>query len=146
MEAGGLVPDDLVIGLVKERVARPDAQRGVLFDGFPRTLAQASALDEALGSRGIDAVVYYVVDDEEIVKRALGRGRSDDTEPVVRKRLEVYRAQTEPLVAAYRARGLLCEVDATGSIDDVERRTRAALDLGAKTGPAGFGAGTGGRR
>jgi adenylate kinase len=143
MDAGALVPDDLVIALVEERIGRPDAARGFLLDGFPRTVGQAEALERVLGPRGLDAVVYYVVDDEEIVRRSLGRGRSDDTEPVIRNRLEVYRAKTEPLVARYRAKGILREVDASGSIDDVDRRTRDALAAGAAAGRA---AGKGSRR
>ena len=127
MDAGRLVPDDLVIGLVKERIARPDAAQGFLLDGFPRTLTQADALDAALGAHGVEAVVYFVLGDEEIVRRSLGRGRTDDTEPVIRERLEVYRAQTQPLVARYRGKGLLEEVDATGTVDEVEILTKAAL-------------------
>jgi adenylate kinase len=134
MDAGRLVPDDLVIDLVKERIAKPDAANGFLLDGFPRTVAQADALDAVLGAKGLDAVVYYVLGDEEIVRRALGRGRADDTEPVVRERLRVYRAQTEPLVARYRKAGLLREVDASGSIDEVEAAT--AEVLGTKSRPA----------
>jgi len=128
------VPDDLVIGLVKERIAAPDAKKGFLLDGFPRTTAQADALDAALGADGIEAVVCYVLGDEEIVKRSLGRGRSDDTEPVIRERLRVYRAQTEPLVARYRAKKLLREVDASGTVDRVADLTKASLE---KRGGAG---------
>jgi adenylate kinase len=127
MEAGKLVPDDLVIGLVKERIEKPDAAKGFLLDGFPRTTAQADALDAALGAAGIEHVVYFVLDDATIVKRSLGRGRSDDTEPVVRKRLEVYRAQTQPLVARYRESGLLREVDASGTVEQVEGGVKKAL-------------------
>jgi adenylate kinase len=128
MDAGRLVPDDLVIGLVRERLGRPDAASGFLLDGFPRTTAQADALDAALGARGVECVVSYVLGDEEIVRRGLGRGRSDDTEPVIRERLRVYRAQTEPLVARYRRAGLLREVDASGTVDAVAAATAAALD------------------
>jgi adenylate kinase len=127
MDAGRLVPDELVVGLVRERIASPEAAKGFLLDGFPRTVGQADALDRALGARGVQVVVYFVLADEEIVRRSLGRGRSDDTEPVVRERIRVYRAQTEPLVARYRAAGLLEEVDASGSIDEVEALTKAAL-------------------
>jgi adenylate kinase len=127
MDAGKLVPDDLVIGLVKERIEAPDAKQGFLLDGFPRTVPQADALDASLGAQGIEVVVYYVLGDEEIVRRSLGRGRSDDTEPVIRERLRVYRAQTEPLVARYRASRLLAEVDASGTVDEVEALTSAAL-------------------
>src|SRR5262245_5405090 len=130
MDAGKLVPDDLVIGLVKERIAEPDAKKGFLLDGFPRTVPQADALDASLGAQGVEAVVYYVLGDETIVKRSLGRGRSDDTEPVIRERLRVYRAQTEPLVSRYRAAGLLREVDASGAVDQVEALTKSALARG----------------
>jgi len=127
MDAGRLVPDDLVIGLAKERIDAPDAKKGFLLDGFPRTVPQADALDATLGAKGIEAVVYYVLADETIVRRSLGRGRADDTEPVIRERLRVYRAQTEPLVARYRGSGLLVEVDASGTVDEVEAATKAAL-------------------
>ena len=127
MDAGRLVPDELVIGLVRERIDAPDAAKGFLLDGFPRTVVQADALDASLGAQGVQVVVYFVLGDEEIVRRSLGRGRSDDTEPVIRERLRVYRAQTEPLVARYRKAGLLEEVDASGSVDQVDALTRAAL-------------------
>ena len=128
MDAGKLVPDALVIGLAKERIEKPDAAKGFLLDGFPRTIPQADALDAALGSRGIEAVVSFVLADEEIVRRLLLRGRADDTEPVIRERLKVYRAQTEPLVARYRMAALLVEVDGSGSIDQVEALTTKALE------------------
>jgi adenylate kinase len=128
MDAGRLVPDDLVVELVRDRIARDRAGRGFVLDGFPRTIPQADALAAALGSPGLDAVVSYVLDDETIVRRSLGRGRSDDTEPVIRERLRVYRAQTEPLVAYYRVRGLLEEVDARGTVEEVETLTRRALE------------------
>lgn len=143
MDAGRLVPDDLVIGLVRERVRKDDARAGFLLDGFPRTIAQAEALEGVLGRDGLSAVVYYVLDDEEIVRRSLGRGRSDDTEPVVRERLRVYRAQTEPLVLWYRAKGLLEEVDASGTIDEVAEATRKAIDR-RKAPAAGRGTGRAG--
>ena len=127
MDAGKLVPDALVIGLAKERIEKPDAAKGFLLDGFPRTIPQADALDRALGARGVEAVVSFVLADEEIVKRLLKRGRADDTEPVIRERLRVYRAQTEPLVARYKMAGLLVPVDASGTIDEVEALTTKAL-------------------
>ncbi len=128
MDAGRLVPDDLVIGLVSERIARPDAKSGFLLDGFPRTIPQAEALERALASERLSAVVSYVLGDEEIVRRSLGRGRSDDAEPVVRKRLQVYRAQTEPLVAWYRSKGILEEVDASGTVSEVQEDTTRAVE------------------
>src|SRR5262249_52823165 len=127
MDAGGARPPRPRSRLVRERIAEPDAAKGFLLDGFPRTVPQADALDEVLGAKGLDAVVYYVLGDEEIVRRSLGRGRSDDTEPVVRERLRVYRAQTEPLVARYRKGGLLEEIDASGTMEAVEAATRSAV-------------------
>ena len=129
MDAGKLVPDEIVIGLVRERIAGGGGAQGFLLDGFPRTLAQADALDAVLAAAGgaIDVVVCYVLGEEEIVRRGLGRGRADDTEPVLRERLRVYRAQTEPLVARYRKAGVLEEVDASGSIDAVDALTRIAI-------------------
>jgi adenylate kinase len=129
MAAGGLVPDDLVTALVTERVAGGAGSHGFVLDGYPRTVGQADALDRALGTNGIQAVVRYVVRDDEIVRRLLSRGRVDDTEAVVRERLRVYRERTEPLVARYRALRLLRDVDATGTMEQVEERTRRALEI-----------------
>ena len=129
MAAGGLVPDDLVTALVVERLATPEARDGFVLDGYPRTVAQADAVDRALADRGVEAVVRYVLADEEVVRRLLARGRGDDTEAVVRNRLAVYRAQTEPLVARYRERRLLRDVDGAGTVEQVEDRTRRALAL-----------------
>lgn len=141
MDAGKLVPDELVIDLVRERIAADHGAKGFLLDGFPRTVPQADALDRVLAPKGLDAVVYYVLGDEEIVRRGLGRGRTDDTEPVLRERLRVYRAQTEPLVARYRKALILEEVDASGSIDEVERLTKSAIErrTGGRSGPLGGG-------
>lgn len=129
MAAGRLVPDELVTALVAERLRSPAARAGFVLDGYPRTTAQADAVDAALAPGGLDAVVRFTVPDAEVVRRMLARGRSDDTEEVVRGRLDVYRAQTEPLVARYRAKGVLRDVDATGTVEQVEERTRRALDL-----------------
>jgi adenylate kinase len=129
MASGALVPDDLVTALVVERVAAAPQGTGVVLDGYPRTVGQADALDAALAPRGVEAVVRYVLPDAEVVKRLLARRRPDDTPEVVRERLEVYRRQTEPLVARYRAKGVLRDVDGLGSVDEVEDRTRRALDL-----------------
>ncbi len=127
MDAGELVSDDLMIEVVEDRLSQDDAGCGYLLDGFPRTLPQAEALENG----ALDAVVLIEVDDEEVVGRLLRRaeeeGRTDDTEEVVRRRLEVYREQTQPLVAYYQQRGMLAEVDGIGSVDDVLARCVRAL-------------------
>jgi adenylate kinase len=128
MDRGELVPDDIVIAMVKERISRGDAADGFLLDGFPRTVSQAEALDEALSADGtsVDAVLRLLVDDEELtarmLKRAQEQGRSDDTRDVVETRLRVYRDETEPLVDRYRRQGVLHEIDGKGSIDAVRER------------------------
>lgn len=122
MESGDLVPDEIVIDMVRERLAAPDALCGFLLDGFPRTRPQAEALDEVLGDGGLDAVVVVEVPEDEIVERALLRGRSDDSEETVRTRLAVYREQTAPLIEFYTERGLVRPVDGLGTIGDVLAR------------------------
>jgi adenylate kinase len=128
MDQGALVPDDVVIAMVDERLTRDDVSDGFLLDGFPRTVAQAKALDEVLTGHGtaVDAVLRLLVDDEELVSRLLQRaqeqGRSDDTREVVQTRLQVYREETEPLVDRYRQQGVLHEIDGQGSIDEVRER------------------------
>jgi adenylate kinase len=120
MEAGDLVPDEIVIAMVKERLAAPDAACGFLLDGFPRTAPQAEALERE--SIPIEAVVNLEVDEDELVTRMLARGRADDTEETVRNRFAVYRRQTEPLIAHYESRGLIRTVDGMGTIDEVFAR------------------------
>ena len=133
MDAGDYVPDEITNGMVRDRIAEPDAVEGFLLDGYPRTLAQVEELDAMLAERGheIDAVVELTVDREEIVarllKRAEGEGRSDDTEEVVRHRQELYTEQTAPLLDSYGARGLLVRVDGMGSPDEVSARVLEAL-------------------
>ena len=133
MERGDLVPDDVVIGIADERLAQPDAKAGFVLDGFPRTAAQAEALDgllEELGER-MERCLALVVDEGALVARLLERaqieGRSDDSEETVRNRMSVYRKQTEPLVEHYRKRGILVEVDGMGSMDEVAARIEEAL-------------------
>lgn len=134
MARGAYVPDDLTNALVLDRLAQDDTASGFLLDGFPRTLPQVHTLDACLGSLGseLDAVVQLVAETDEVVsrllKRAADQGRSDDTEEVIRTRLEVYRQQTHPLVAVYAERGLLVTVDAVGDIDQVTERILGALD------------------
>lgn len=133
MERGELVPDAVVIGVAKRRLAQPDARQGFVLDGFPRTTAQAEALDALLGELGtpLQRCVALVVDETELVKRLLRRaeieGREDDSEEAIRTRMRVYRQQTAPLCDYYRRRGVLREIDAVGSIDEIEKRIEEAL-------------------
>lgn len=127
MDKGELVPDDVVFALLREKLHGPEAGRGFLLDGFPRNVAQARTLERELGARGLTRVVHLRLDDEEIVARLLKRGRPDDTEPVIRNRLKVYRAETQPLIQHYERQGLLVTIHADGSVDDVARRLAAAL-------------------
>ena len=133
LDAGDYVPDTLTNALVEDRLQAADAERGFLLDGYPRTTDQVRYLDALLGANGhaIDAVIQLVADQDEIVrrlrKRALEQGRTDDTEEAIRHRQEVYRRETEPLVAEYKSRGLLIEVDGLGEIDDVTERIFSAL-------------------
>lgn len=132
MDAGRLVPDAVVIGVAEERLGQPDAARGFVLDGFPRTVAQAEALDALLGRLGVklERCIALVVGEDELVRRLLGRaeieGRSDDNEEAIRTRMAEYRAKTEPLVEHYRRQGVLAEVDGSGSVDEVAARIREA--------------------
>jgi len=128
MDRGDLVPDDLVIGIIAERLDKPDTARGVIFDGFPRTVAQAKALDTMLAGRGrkIDAVIELKVDDEAMVGRMESRVRenpgsvrADDNPETLRKRLGVYRQNTAPLLDFYRGQGKLVTVDGMAPIAEV---------------------------
>lgn len=123
MAIGDLVPDDLVVAMVEERLAQPDAAGGYILDGFPRNLAQAKALFDAVGDSAIDAMLLFDVNEDELVERLMGRageGRADDTEATIRRRFEVYREDTEPLLDTYGDR--VIPVGGTGSIDDVFER------------------------
>lgn len=133
MERGDLVPDSVVIGVAEERLAEKDAAGGFILDGFPRTTAQAEALDGLLDRLGtkLECCLAIVVEEEPLVQRLLKRreieGRSDDNETAIRNRMEVYRESTAPLLAYYRERGLLAEVNGLGSIDEVAERIAEAL-------------------
>jgi adenylate kinase len=161
MDAGDLVPDEVTIRMVRERLAQDDAVKGFLLDGFPRNVPQAEILEEMLDqdmNAKLDLVLELVVDDDEVVRRLSGRRtcrkcghvwhvdfdppevegicdhcggelfqRDDDRPETVRHRLEVYAAQTAPLVAFYAARGVLIGIDATGPVDDVTERALDAL-------------------
>jgi adenylate kinase len=135
MDAGEYVPDEVTNSMVRNRIDEPDAVRGFLLDGYPRTLAQVEELDGMIAFTGhrLDAVVVLTVDDDVLVERLLQRaaveGRADDTEDVIRRRQELYIEQTAPLIEVYRARDLLIEVDGLGEVDDVTQRIFAALDV-----------------
>ena len=133
VDAGDYVPDSLTNALVSSRLEEEDALEGFLLDGYPRTLEQVSYLDNLLAARGqsLDAVIQLVADQEEVVtrlrKRAIAQGRTDDTEDAIRHRQQVYGRETTPLIAVYRDRDLLIEVDGLGEIDDVSSRISEAL-------------------
>jgi adenylate kinase len=133
VDAGDYVPDTLTNALVEDRLKAADAAEGFLLDGYPRTPDQVQHLDALLAAHGhaLDAVIRLVADREEIVrrlrKRALEQGRADDSEEAIRHRQEVYQHQTEPVVAMYRERGLLIEVDGLGEIDEVTGRIFSRL-------------------
>jgi adenylate kinase len=131
---GALVPDELTDELVRARLAEADAAEGFLLDGYPRNLAQVDALDAILADAGraLDVVVEITADAEVVVERLLKRaqieGRVDDTEDVIRHRLDVYADQTAPLSGVYAERGLLVRVDGLGEIDEVTDRLLAAIE------------------
>jgi adenylate kinase len=129
MAAGQLVPDSIILEMVVRRIEAPDCRAGVLFDGFPRTLAQADALDKTLAERGapLDVVFELRVDDNEILRRLLGRQRSDDRPEILAQRLRSYREQTPPVLEHYQRQGLLEVIDGAGAPDDVFERIKAAL-------------------
>ena len=133
LDSGGLVPDELTIGLIKERLEQPDTAKGFVLDGFPRTMAQAHALDAMLAAIGrpLDVVFEFALSDELALERCLGRaaqeGRADDTPEVIAKRLATYHDQTEPIVGHYRAAGSLVVIHAERSVDDVNAELAQAL-------------------
>jgi adenylate kinase len=131
MASGALVDDALMAEVVRERVAQPDAARGYLLDGYPRTLPQAETLAGILQDAGqaLDAVLLIDVPVDELVRRSLLRGRGDDTEEVIRERQRVYREKTEPLIGYYRQRGLLREIDGNCPVEEVTSRMYAALGV-----------------
>ena len=133
MYRGLLVPDEIILSLIEEKLGSKDARHGAIMDGFPRTIAQAEAVDGFLSSRGdrIDSVVAFEIQDETLIRRMIGRageeGRSDDTSDAIRKRLQVYREQTAPLLQFYEERGVMARIDATGSVDEVAASVAKAI-------------------
>ncbi|MDN5915744.1 MAG: adenylate kinase [Pseudonocardia sp.] len=128
MDAGNLVPDEVTVAMVRDRLGDADTSTGFILDGFPRTTSQAESLAQILKDKGLalDAVVEFEVDDEVVVQRLLGRGRSDDNEDVIRNRQQVYRDETSPLLRYYSDR--LVKVDAVGDVDEITERVFTALD------------------
>jgi adenylate kinase len=137
MDAGEYVPDGVTNAMVRDRLSHADCNPGFLLDGYPRTVEQVAELDAMLRSDGhaLDHVVELTVDTDEVVsrlvKRAADQGRADDTEEVIRRRLEVYAEQTAPLLALYASRDLLIQADGMGGIPDVSARVLAALNVSA---------------
>ncbi|HEV2591564.1 MAG TPA: adenylate kinase [Gaiellaceae bacterium] len=135
MDAGTLVPDEVTIAMIEERLGEDDAEAGFVLDGFPRNIAQAEALDAMLGAigKGLDAILFFDVSDEVGMERALSRaeieGRSDDTPDAIAKRLAVYHEQTEPIVEHYRVTGKLVPLHADRSIDAVWAEISEALQV-----------------
>jgi len=130
MDSGKLVPDPLILKLIEARLAIPDSQAGALFDGFPRTLGQARALEKLLAKRGmpLDAVLELTVDTQELLRRLRSRKRADDRPEIVQERLESYYRQTAPLLEYYRDRGLLVTIDGTGTPEEVFARITATME------------------
>jgi adenylate kinase len=140
LDAGDLVPDEITVAMVKDRLAEPDAKAGFLLDGFPRNVRQAEQLRSSLADLGqaLDRVLELVVDEDELVRRLSGRRmlvdgqmvqRDDDKPETVRHRLHVYQEQTAPVAGFYEGEGLLSRIDAIGEVDEVTRRALDALGV-----------------
>jgi adenylate kinase len=137
MDEGLLVPDDVVVGIIADRIEAKDCAKGFILDGFPRTIPQAEALGTMLEQKGLklDAVVEVTADTETLVSRVAGRAaqtggaRADDSSEVVRNRLKVYRELTEPLVSYYRGKGMLKSVDGMAAVEDVTAAIRRAIGM-----------------
>jgi adenylate kinase len=135
LTSGELVPDDLTVALIRERLSEHDARDGFVLDGFPRNLAQAEALDEMLSEigRSLDAVLFFDISDEVAVERIRGRaleeGRDDDTPGGIARRLAIYHEQTEPVVERYRGTGKLVPLHAERTVEQVSDEIEDALEL-----------------
>ena len=131
LDAGKLVPDETVVELVTDELEKEIYSNGVIFDGFPRTVAQAEALDTYLQEKGksVDAFVTLTVPEQELINRILsrGQGRSDDTTEKIKTRLQVYRDETEPVLNHYKKKDLVKEIDGVGSIEEIFERITSAL-------------------
>ena len=135
LAAGELVPDELTVALIRERLSKPDTAAGFVLDGFPRNLAQAEELDAMLAEIGrtLDAVLFFDVPDEVALERLLGRAdeeaRHDDRPEAIERRLEIYHEHTEPVVERYRTTGKLVPLHAARSVDEVTAEIADALEL-----------------
>lgn len=133
MEAGELVSDELIMGVVRDELAKPEAQAGVIFDGVVRTLPQAAGVDRLLAERGrrMDTVLFFEIADEVILDRLARRrdieGRADDDPEAVKTRLRAYRDQTAPVLAHYQKQGIVHLIDAVGSVEEIAQRVRDVL-------------------
>ncbi len=134
LDRGDLVPDEIVIDMVMQRLAEPDCDESFVLDGFPRTVGQAEALDAklAVAQSPLDAALFFEISEEELFRRLAGRSaalhRTDDTEQTIRHRLEVFAIKTRPLIDYYERGGLLLRVDAIGEIDEVTKRILNGLE------------------
>ncbi|MCH2111873.1 MAG: adenylate kinase [Planctomycetes bacterium] len=129
MDRGDLVPDEVILGMVSARLAEVSAGETLLLDGFPRTLAQASALEAQTAPGAISAALYFTASDDTLVNRLHGRGRKDDDRSVIEHRLAVYRETTAPLIDFYQSKGLLREINAERSIDAIQADTVEAVTV-----------------
>ena len=130
MSSGKLVPDDIIVAIIADRLKESDCQEGYLLDGFPRTIAQAESLDEMLGEKEtpLDVVLELQVPEDELFRRLAGRGRADDRPEVIRQRLVAYGEKTKPLLEYYRRDGLLKSIGGLGTVEEIFERVKTVLD------------------
>lgn len=128
MAAGDYVPDEVTVAMLQERIDQADARNGFILDGFPRTEAQVESLDVLLDDHGLDQVVVFEVDEDELVDRLVARGRADDNRETIRTRFKVYQEQTQPLIDTYEGRGITVYVDGIGEVEEVTERILAKLN------------------
>lgn len=129
MDAGNLVSDDIMVGIIKEAISADDAKNGFILDGFPRTIEQARELDKIMESLGYDSVrvINITLDDNELIRRMLGRGRVDDTEETIKNRLNVYKAQTAPVKEHYSSKSAVFDIYGIGSINEINGKILEVL-------------------